>query len=297
MLFAQQLVSRLSHACKEFGLTISIKNTNVMAQDSDHPPTISIDGHTLEAVENFTYLRSTISSTLNIEVGVNNRIAKAAAVMARLTKRVWNNSSLTEKTRLHVYQACVLSTLLYGSDSWTTYAKQEKKLNSFHMRCLRRILHIHWEERVPDTEVRERANSMFAMLSKRRLHWLGHVKHMEPGRVPKDFLYHGELAEGKTRAGCPLLRNNLDTCKRDLKLCGIDIDTWEKQANDRQAWRQAVRQGMKVAEENRRATAVRKRQRRKEGRNQPSPHVYTKCNRDCRSGVGLFSHLRSWQRQ
>lgn len=67
-------------------------------------------------------------STLNIKVEVNNRIAKAAAVEARLTKRVWNNSSLTEKTRLRVYQACVLSTLLCGSESWTTYAKQEKKL-------------------------------------------------------------------------------------------------------------------------------------------------------------------------
>ena len=84
----QQLVSRLSHARKEFGLTISIKKTNVMAQDSDHPPIISIDGHKVEAVENFTYLGSTISSTLNIEVEVNNRIAKAAAVIARLTKRV-----------------------------------------------------------------------------------------------------------------------------------------------------------------------------------------------------------------
>lgn len=88
---------------------------------------MSIDGHMLEAVENFTYLGSTISSTLNIEVEVNNRIAKAAAVMARLTKSVWNTSSLTEKTRLRVYQACVLRTLLYGSESWTTYAKQEKK--------------------------------------------------------------------------------------------------------------------------------------------------------------------------
>ena len=225
-----------------------------MAQDSDHPPTISIDGHTLEAVENFTYLGSTISSTLNIQVKVSNRIPKAAAVMARLTKRVWNNFSLTEKTRLSVYQARVLSTLLYGSESWTTYAKQEKKLNSFHMRCLRCIL--HWEERVPDTEVRERANmnSMFAMLSERRLRWLGHVKRMEPGRIPKDTLY-GELTEGKRRTGRPLLRYK-DTCKRDLKQCGIDIDTWEKQANDRPAWLQAVRQGVKVAEDNRRATAA-----------------------------------------
>ena len=190
---------------------------------------------------------------------MNNKIAKAAAVMARLTKRVWNNSRLTEKTRVRVYQACVLSTLLYGSESWTTYAKQEKKLNCFHMRCLRRILLIHWEERLPDTEMRERANmnSMFAMLNERRLRLLGHVKRMETGRIPKDTLY-GELTEGKRRAGRPLLRYK-DTCKRDLKLCDIDIDTWEKQANDRPAWRQAVRQDMKVAEENRRETAVQKR--------------------------------------
>ena len=138
-------------------------------------------------MKNFTYLGSTISSTLNIEVEVNNKIAKAAAVMARLTKRVWNNSSLTEKSRLRVYQACVLSTLLCGSETWTTYVKQEKNLNSFHMRCLRSILHIHWEEKVSDTEVRERANmnSIFAMLSERCLRWLGHVKCMEPGAFPK----------------------------------------------------------------------------------------------------------------
>ena len=51
-----QLVCRLSHACKEFGLTISLKKTNVMAQDVDSPPTNTIDGYNLEVVQNFTYL-------------------------------------------------------------------------------------------------------------------------------------------------------------------------------------------------------------------------------------------------
>ena len=113
----------------------------------------------------------------------------------------------------------MLSTLLYGSESCTTYAKQEKKLNSFHIRGLQRILHIHWEERVPDMGVRERANmnSMFAMLGERPLRWLGHVKRMEPGCIPKDILY-GKLTESKRTAGCPLLRYK-DPCKRDLKLC------------------------------------------------------------------------------
>ena len=90
------------------------------------------------------YIGSTISNSLSIDVEVNSRITKAIAVMAKLNQRVWNNSSLTEKTRIHVFQACVLSTLLYGSESWATYARHEKKLNSFHQRCLRRILHIKW---------------------------------------------------------------------------------------------------------------------------------------------------------
>ena len=33
----QRLVDRFAHACKEFGLTIRLKKTKVMAQDSDMP--------------------------------------------------------------------------------------------------------------------------------------------------------------------------------------------------------------------------------------------------------------------
>ncbi|XP_047498458.1 uncharacterized protein LOC125045297 [Penaeus chinensis] len=63
----QQLVSRFSAACKEFGLTISLKKTSIMVQGTDHPPTITIDGHVLEDVGNFTYLGSSISSSHTLE--------------------------------------------------------------------------------------------------------------------------------------------------------------------------------------------------------------------------------------
>lgn len=59
-------------------------------------------------------------------------------------KRVWNNPSLSPKTKLCEYQACVLSTLLYSSEAWTTYARHDRKLNTFHLRCLLHILCIKW---------------------------------------------------------------------------------------------------------------------------------------------------------
>ncbi|WP_353839196.1 reverse transcriptase domain-containing protein, partial [Acinetobacter baumannii] len=156
----QQLVNRLSDACREFGLAISLDKTKVMAQGVSARPAISIDGSSLEAVEEFTYLGSTLSSSLVLDAELNKRVAKAAGVMARLNSRVWKNPSLTAKTELRVYQACVLGTLLYGSESWTTYASQERKLNSFHLRGLRCILRISRQDNVTNTEVLARANML-----------------------------------------------------------------------------------------------------------------------------------------
>ena len=58
-------------------------------------------------------------------------------------------------TKLKVYQACVLSTLLYGSESWSTYARQENRLESFHLagqghqRCTVRSSMLYWNRQAP----------------------------------------------------------------------------------------------------------------------------------------------------
>ena len=92
--------------------------------------------------------------------------------MARLSKRVRENNKLTTNTKISVYNACVVSTLLYGSEIWTDYAQQKHRLDSFHLRCLRRILGRSWQDRVQNTYifVRQTPFSMFALLSQRRLH-------------------------------------------------------------------------------------------------------------------------------
>ncbi|KAL9964360.1 hypothetical protein ACROYT_G027991 [Oculina patagonica] len=139
-----RLVDKLSHACKEFGLTISLKKTNILVQDAEIPPVITINSTELEVVDSFTFLGSTVPSKASLDVEISSRIAKAAGVMAKLNKRVWNNDLLSVRTELQVYRFCVPSTLLYGSESWPTYTRQEKRLNGFHLCCLRRLLQIKW---------------------------------------------------------------------------------------------------------------------------------------------------------
>ena len=130
----QTLMDRFAKACTDFGLTISLKKTNVLVQGTAMSPNITINDYELDVVNEFTYLGSTISDNLSLQKELDKRIGKAATTFARLNARVWKNSKLTIKTKVAVYNSCVLSKLLYGNETWTTYSDQEKRLNAFHLR-------------------------------------------------------------------------------------------------------------------------------------------------------------------
>ena len=57
----QSLMDCFSQACKDFGLTISLKKTNVLGQDTEALPVITIDNYEIDAVCQFTYFGSTIT--------------------------------------------------------------------------------------------------------------------------------------------------------------------------------------------------------------------------------------------
>jgi hypothetical protein len=260
----QNLLDKFSQACKDFGLTISLQKTKVLGQAVDISPAVTIDDYELAVEHQFTYLGSIVSNNLTLDSEINNRVGKAAAVFAQLRKRVWENQKLTTKTKAMVYSSCVVSTLLYGSEAWTTYAEHEKRLNTFHQRCLRSILGISWKDRVTNAEVLTRTglSSMYSMLRLRRLRWLGHVHRMQDGRIPKDILY-GQLADGKRETGRPQLRFR-DVCKRDMKAIGIDPESWENIAADRTEWRSTLRCHLRLGEARLNKHMEEKRKRRKE---------------------------------
>ena len=82
----QRLVDRFAHACREFGLTFSLKKTNVIARDASQVPSVNINDYTLEVVEDFTYLGSNISNNLSLDTEINRRIGKAHALWPNCQK-------------------------------------------------------------------------------------------------------------------------------------------------------------------------------------------------------------------
>ena len=180
-----------------------------------HHQSITINDYELKVIHQFMYLVSTITNNLSLDAEINKRIRKVATTLAHLTSRVWTNPKLTVKTKMAVYNSCILSTLLYGSETWTMYAHQEKRLNTFHLRSLQCILGTSWQDKVTNTDILSHTGlpTMYTLLRKHWLYWLGHVCHMEDGQIPKDILY-GELTSGQRSIGCPQLRYK-DVCKRN----------------------------------------------------------------------------------
>ena len=216
----------------------------------------------LVAPQAFTYLGSIITNDGKCDMDIEHRIGKANQSFGRLRCRVWISHEIRLETKLALYNAIVLSLLLYGCEVWTLYARHVKQINSFHLRCLRSIMGIKWSDYITNDEVCARAGSseMRIILTRRKLRWAGHVVRMDEGRLPKQVLY-GELASGTRARGRPKIRFK-DTLKSNISSCGLP--KWETAATNRSKWQTSVFEGTKVWKEVRVAERREARLRRKE---------------------------------
>ncbi len=91
----QEMCNSFATACTEFGLSISLSKTVLMAQNFPAPPHIIINGTVLSVVEKFFYLGSTLTANNSLDAELNTRISRASTTFWRFQSCVWNNSLLS----------------------------------------------------------------------------------------------------------------------------------------------------------------------------------------------------------
>ena len=67
---------------------------------------------------------------------------------------------------------------LYGAETWTLHAADQKYLESFEMWCCRRMEKISWTDHVRNEDVLLGVNEQRNMLHeirKRKANWIGHI--------------------------------------------------------------------------------------------------------------------------
>ena len=234
----QEKTDRVNQTAKSVGLKIHADKTKLMKLKNRSTKATTVHGQELEEVQHFKYLGSYISADSNIEKEITTRIGLAAQAFNRL-QNIWRSSVLQTNTKLKIYKSNVRSVLLYASETWRTNKKIESRLRGFEGRCLRRILRIHWEQRVTNQEVSRRTgiNNIVDEVKKRRWRWLGHVLRMNKTRHPLAALRWAPPGKRKRGRALGTWRR---TMEEEMKVMGKTWNELSWLAQDRDVWRRFV---------------------------------------------------------
>ena len=214
-------------------------------------------------VDVFKYLGSSVNSAANLDDGVLNRLSKASQAFGCFHTRIWQERGIKVNTKLDVYKAVVLSSLLYGCETWTCYRRHIRKLEQFHLRCLRKILHVGWDAHIPNQQILRRTKMLGidAHLKKAQLRWCGHVARIEDYHLPKQ-LFFADLSQGKRHMGGQKKRYK-NTLKALLKTFSVPTDRCLNAALCRVTWRSTINKGTTLFERDCLQSLVEKRMAKK----------------------------------
>jgi hypothetical protein len=111
-------------------------------------------------------------------------------------KRDLFTSTLDLGLRKKLVKCYISSIALYGAETWTFRAVDEKYLESFEMWCGRRMKKISWTYQVRSEEASHRVKeqkNILHKISKRKANWTGHILH-------RNCLLQ-QVIEGKIKGG------------------------------------------------------------------------------------------------
>ena len=122
-------------------------------------------------------------------------------------------------TKIKVYTAVILTqSLLYGYETWTLYRKHIKQFKCFHMRSLKSIICIKWQDRVTNIEVLDRSGltRTETMILRAQLHLTVNVIGMDSSNISCQ-LFYGVPVQGHRNRGHP--RRHYSDCIKEFQTC------------------------------------------------------------------------------
>ena len=227
--------TRLENFAKLVGLQINVNKTKIM-QFQNNNGNITIGDETVEKVDSFTYLGTTISTEEGTSKDIQSRLAKARTAFSML-RPIWRSTKYSRKTKLKIFKSNVMSVLLYGAECWRITQCDLNKLEVFQNRCLRQIHNIFWPTTISNINLHKisNASTIEQTLETRRLKLLGHVFRMHDSRLTKKSI-EWEPTLGTRRRGRPK-KTWRSTIRDDLRNRQLTWNTARTAAQDRRGWR------------------------------------------------------------
>ena len=228
----------ISGEARKMGPIANVEKTKYLKSSRDGRPfsNIRIGTEEFEAVNEFTYLGSSINTENDITQEIKRRIMIANRTLFVLSK-ILRSKFVRRNTKLKIYKTLVIPVLMYGADSWTLSEADKNMLGVFERKVLRMIfgpvcVNNEWRSRYNqlynDTEIVDR-------IRKQKLRWIGHVYIMQDDKPARKIAF--VKPTGSRRQGGQKLRW-LDCAEKHLASKGIT--NWRTLAEDRQGWRNVI---------------------------------------------------------
>jgi hypothetical protein len=132
-----------------------------------------------------------------------------------------------------------MSVLLYAYETWILRKRYIDSLMAFDVKCYRRIIHIHWQQKITNVEIRQRLDinkNVMQLIREKKLKLFGHICRMN--RLVKNVVF--VIIDGLNRRGRPR-REWMGDIK---EWCRTDAQTLNIMAQDRSEWRQVVMEAL-----------------------------------------------------
>jgi len=117
------------------------------------------DGKKIAKADKYEYLGGTITPNASRNAEISSRMSKALGTCKKL-KLFWKKTNASIGWKIQVYNAIIISQLIYGLNTLNITPSIKDRLNAFHMRGIRYILNIDhsYYSRISNEEVLNRMN-------------------------------------------------------------------------------------------------------------------------------------------
>ena len=193
-------ITSLNKESKSIGLTMHKDKTKYMT-NFDTQEDIEIEGRKLEKVEEYKYLGQTLKMVDTTKEEVLLRI-KAGWMNFGRHKHMLTDKNIPMSLRKKLFNQCVLSTMTYGSETWSITKELEQKLTTTQRAMERKMMNLSLRDRVNHKIIRKKTGvtDIMEKVRQSKWRWAGHVARFQDNRWTYR-LTEWQPREGKRKRG------------------------------------------------------------------------------------------------